>query len=88
MEVGGETVGWAEGQTLVFDDTYQHEVWNDTDRTRVVLLVQFRRPLRFPGNLIAGLFLRGIRRSPFVRETRANVDRWEAGMRALEAAHQ
>ena len=88
MNVGGETVGWAEGRTLVFDDTYRHEVWNDTGATRIVLLIQFRRPLRLPGSLVADLFLRGIRRSPFVRETRANIDQWEAGMRALEAAHQ
>ena len=44
---------WAEGETLVFDDTYQHEVWNDTDGTRVVLLIQFERPLRNPGKWIA-----------------------------------
>ena len=76
------------GETLVFDDTYRHEVWNDTDETRVVLLVQFGRPLRLPGSAIARLFLWGIRRSPFVREARANIDRVEEGMRELEAAHQ
>jgi len=88
MRVGEEIVTWAEGETLVFDDTYQHEVWNDTDETRIVLLVQFRRPLRFPGSLFAALFIWGIRNSSFVAEARANLDRWETGMRGLEAAHQ
>ena len=36
---------------MIFDDTYEHEAWNDTDRTRVVLFVDFVRPLRAPGTL-------------------------------------
>ena len=78
---------WQEGETLVFDDTYQHEVWNDTNETRVVLLVQFARPLRQPGKLVADLFLWGIRRSPFVREARDNIGAWDRTMRAVEDRH-
>jgi len=85
MTVGGETVGWAEGKTLLFDDTWQHEVWNDTPRTRIVLLVQFERPLAQPGRAVARAFLGGIRRSPFVREATANIARWGETMRRMEA---
>lgn len=63
MRVHDRTVRWAEGETLVFDDTYRHEVWNDTSGTRVVLLIQFERPLRNPGKWIADLVLRVLRRS-------------------------
>ncbi|WP_235529476.1 aspartyl/asparaginyl beta-hydroxylase domain-containing protein [Sphingomonas sp. Leaf242] len=63
MRVHDRTVRWAEGETLVFDDTYRHEVWNDTHGTRVVLLIQFERPLRNPGKWIADLVLRVARRS-------------------------
>lgn len=63
MRVHDRTVRWAEGETLVFDDTYRHEVWNDTNGTRVVLLIQFERPLRNPGKWIADLVLRVLRRS-------------------------
>jgi beta-hydroxylase len=86
MNVGPETVGWAEGETLVFDDTYEHEVWNDTDGTRIVLLVQFERPLRQPGRLVADLFLGGIRRSAFVKEATDNISLWEQSVRKVEAA--
>ena len=48
IRVGDETVGWTEGRSLVFDDTYEHEAWNDTDETRVVLFVDVVRPLRQP----------------------------------------
>lgn len=86
MTVGGQTVGWAEGETLVFDDTWPHEVWNDTDGTRIVLLVQFERPLRQPGRLVAGAFLGGIRRSAFVKEATVNIARWEESLKRIEAA--
>lgn len=86
MNVGSETVGWTEGETLVFDDTYEHEVWNETDGTRIVLLVQFERPLRQPGKLAANLFLGGIRRSAFVKEAQDNIALWEQSIRKVEAA--
>ncbi|RIA45730.1 beta-hydroxylase [Hephaestia caeni] len=81
MKIGDRIVRWAEGETLVFDDTHPHEVWNDTGGTRVVLSLQFRRPLRQPGRLIADLFLGAVRRSPFVQETRANLLRWNDAIR-------
>ncbi len=81
MRVGGRVVRWAEGETLLFDDTYDHEVWNDTAGTRVVLLIQFERPLRNPGKWLADLFLGVIRRSAFVQGALANIDRWNHGAR-------
>ena len=88
MDVGARTVGWAEGETLVFDDTYRHEVWNDTDETRVVLLIQAARPLAQPGRAIADAFLWGVRRSPFVTEATANLAMWEQALRRTEQAAQ
>ena len=85
MRVADRIVRWAEGETLVFDDTYDHEVWNDSAGTRVVLLVQFERPLRNPGKWIADLFLGVVRRSPFVQEARANIKSWNAAVKQLEA---
>jgi beta-hydroxylase len=84
MRVDDRIVRWAEGETLVFDDTYSHEVWNDTDGTRVVLLIQFERPLRQPGKWIADTFMRLVRRSAFVQEARKNVLRWNATMRQMD----
>ena len=84
MRVGDRIVRWSEGETLVFDDTYDHEVWNDTDGTRVVLLIQFERPLRRPGKWVADLFLGAVRRSAFVQEARANVAKWNAAMGQMD----
>lgn len=87
MRVDREIVRWHEGETLVFDDTYEHEVWNDTDQTRVVLLVQFARPLRAPGKWLADLFLWGVKHTAFVREARDNVALWARNMHKVEDAH-
>lgn len=84
MRVADRVVRWSEGETLVFDDTYDHEVWNDTSGTRVVLLIQVRRPLRNPGRWVADTFLNVIRRSAFVQEARANLISWNAAMNAFD----
>ncbi len=84
MRVHDRVVRWAEGQTLVFDDTYDHEVWNDTDGTRVVLLIQFERPLRNPGKWFADLFMGFVKRSAFVQEARANIHGWNAALTKLD----
>jgi aspartyl/asparaginyl beta-hydroxylase (cupin superfamily) len=44
LRVGDETRAWREGQTLIFDDTTEHEAWNRSPHTRTVLLFDFVRP--------------------------------------------
>jgi aspartyl/asparaginyl beta-hydroxylase (cupin superfamily) len=38
FRVGGETRGWKPGEAFVFDDTIEHEAWNDSAELRVVLI--------------------------------------------------
>ncbi len=77
IRVGEDIRYWEEGKSLIFDDTYRHEVWNDTDGTRVVLFMDVVRPLRFPANLFNGLLIGLIRHSPFVKDGIANYRAWE-----------
>jgi aspartyl/asparaginyl beta-hydroxylase (cupin superfamily) len=44
LRVAGETRPWEEGRCLAFDDTVEHEAWNDSDLPRGVLLLDFLRP--------------------------------------------
>lgn len=46
ITVGGEQRSRAEGASLVFDDSHEHAAWNRGDEDRVVLFVDFARPLR------------------------------------------
>jgi aspartyl/asparaginyl beta-hydroxylase (cupin superfamily) len=84
MRVDDRILRWSEGETLVFDDTYSHEVWNDTSGTRVVLLIQFERPLRHPGKWFADIFLKAIRRSAFVQEARDNIQSWNDAVKQID----
>ena len=77
IRVGSERRHWEEGQALIFDDAYEHEAWNETAALRVVLFVDFEKPLRFPANVLNRLLLRLAVFTPFVREGGDNLRRWE-----------
>jgi len=44
LNVGGELHPWVEGRAVVFDDTYEHEAWNRSTSTRVVLIFDIWNP--------------------------------------------
>ena len=44
MRVGEQTTTWSEGKCIVFDDSFEHEVWNNTGVDRVVLLLDLWHP--------------------------------------------
>lgn len=44
LQVGGEVHVWQEGRCVTFDDTFEHEAWNRSDRTRVVMLLDVWNP--------------------------------------------
>jgi aspartyl/asparaginyl beta-hydroxylase (cupin superfamily) len=48
FRVGGETRPWREGEAWVFDDTIEHEAWNDSDELRVILICDVWSPLLSP----------------------------------------
>lgn len=77
IRVDREIFGWEEGRCVVFDDYFEHEVWNNTDEQRVVLFFDVDRPLRPLGRLVNGLLIAGIKRSPYVRDARRNMLEWE-----------
>jgi aspartyl/asparaginyl beta-hydroxylase (cupin superfamily) len=44
FRVGETTREWTVGEAFVFDDTIEHEAWNDSDELRVVLIVDLWPP--------------------------------------------
>src|SRR5215468_9067081 len=67
MEAGGHHFFWEEGVPIVFDDTREHWVKNQTEETRVVLIIDFNAKMPFPVNLFTGLRYNLIRRSAEVK---------------------
>jgi beta-hydroxylase len=77
IRIGNDIHHWSEGKSLIFDDTFNHEVWNDTDGYRVVLFVDFARPLRQPFHKLNTSFLNMASMAPFLREAGKKQTTWE-----------
>ncbi len=82
IRVGDQFKSWEAGKAFVIDDTYDHEVWNDTDEERVVLLLDFNRPMRLGGRLMNWLLLKAIKLTAFYQEPKKNIKDFEARFEA------
>ena len=76
IRVANQMCQWQEGKCLVFDDTWNHEVWNDTAGYRVVLFVDFERPLRRPWSWLNHLVMNLAPLAPFLREAKGREKTW------------
>jgi aspartyl/asparaginyl beta-hydroxylase (cupin superfamily) len=59
FRVGNEQREWRIGEAWVFDDTIEHEAWNDADEPRVILIFDIWNPLLTPAerDLVSALLL-------------------------------
>ncbi len=85
IRVDDRILHWDEGKCIVFDDYYEHEVWNDTDEQRVVLFFDVDRPLRPWGRFVNRLMIAGIKRSAYVRDAQKRLQLWEDKLRNYKA---
>lgn len=76
---------WKPGEIFVLDDTYEHEVWNDTPDERVILIFDFDRPMKWRGRALLKFFIRAMKFTAFYQEPKKNLasfeDRFEAATR-------
>jgi aspartyl/asparaginyl beta-hydroxylase (cupin superfamily) len=88
LRVGDEVRPWAEGESLLFDDTFEHEAWNQGPGDRVVLFVDILRPL--PGAIGAfnRAFFEIVRHSADVREVRTKASSFARALARSEARDQ
>lgn len=58
FRVGNETHEWVPGKAWLFDDTIEHEAWNNSQQDRVVLIFEIWRPELTAGEraYVSGLF--------------------------------
>jgi beta-hydroxylase len=47
IDVDGERYSWRDGEGIIFDETYIHEVHNQSDHNRLILFCDIERPLRW-----------------------------------------
>jgi beta-hydroxylase len=81
MFLDGTPHTWQEGRVLLFDDTHTHEVRNDTNEDRVVLLFDFERPMTLRGRLASRTMLSLMRRSAYVKDSVHHYLNWEEQFR-------
>lgn len=75
IRVGNNIRNWADGKSLIFDDTFEHEAWNRTAQDRAVLFVDFPRPLPLPlAQINRSLSAVAKWLSPDVHEARKNAE--------------
>jgi ornithine lipid ester-linked acyl 2-hydroxylase len=77
IRVADQVAHWEEGKTLFFDDTFPHEVRNDTNDYRVVLFLDIARPLKFPLSIVNWLVNSLVGISPIVQVAKGNHESWE-----------
>jgi ornithine lipid ester-linked acyl 2-hydroxylase len=85
LNLADKKISWKQGELFVFDDTYVHEVYNNTDEERVILLFDFDRPMAWPGRLANATFLALMKLTAYYQEPKKNMatfeDRFEAATR-------
>ena len=77
MLVGDAVCVWREGELVFFDDTYPHEVWNETSEERAVLLFDFERPMTRRGQAVSRALISGLRRTAYFKDGLRNQLAWE-----------
>lgn len=88
INVDCRNLSWRDGEVLLFDETYLHYVRNDTDRDRLILMCDVKRPLTLLGTPFAFLY-QGLARASVVPNTpedhRGLANRSFAGLAPLLA---
>ena len=77
MRVKDQLPTWEEGRSVLFDDSWNHEVFNSSDDLRVVLIVDVLRPMPFSlhaANWILPRLL--MRHSEEAKQVRANIKKY------------
>ena len=44
--VNGDDYKWADGESIIFDETYFHRAYNDSEKPRIILMTDIDRPLK------------------------------------------
>lgn len=77
LSLEGEEYRWKEGEVVVFDDTYEHFAANLTDRPRVVLFMDYLRPMPWPLHIFNKLCIYISRFVPYYKVPMQRHKAWE-----------
>jgi aspartate beta-hydroxylase/beta-hydroxylase len=75
--VDGQPYTWKNGEDVMFDDSYPHEVINTCKEPRVVLIIDILRPLPFLPNLLNKIAVHGIAKYTYGRWVMNRVEKFK-----------
>lgn len=79
IRVAGQDYTWKEGQGVLFDDSWTHEVINHSDQPRAVLVVDILRPLPTAPHLLNRFMTNVAARYTYGRAVIRRAERFGAG---------
>jgi aspartate beta-hydroxylase/beta-hydroxylase len=80
MRVAGRGYVWKEGEGVLFDDSWPHEVINRSREPRVVLIVDVPRPLPLVPRLVNGAVLWGFAAPAYAKSVIGKVDQYSGDL--------
>ncbi len=72
---------WEAGTCMFFDDTFEHEVENNTSEYRAVLFIDLDRPMDRIGRIFNKSLLAIVQSSHYVKDPLRNLKKWNASIR-------
>jgi beta-hydroxylase len=75
IRVNGQQIPFESGKGVWFDETFEHEVMNDSDEIRAVLYLDVYRKMPFPLNVLNRFIFALLRRSPYVQNIIRNYNK-------------
>jgi aspartate beta-hydroxylase/beta-hydroxylase len=80
IRVNGQPYTWKEGEGVMFDDSWPHEVVNHATEPRVVLIVDIPRPMPWLPRLVNNVVLWGVAAPLYGKKVVGKVDKYGADL--------
>jgi aspartate beta-hydroxylase len=80
IRVAGREHVWKEGEAVLFDDSWPHEVVNHSREPRVVLIVDVARPLPLVPRLVNNFVLWGLMAPTYARSVIGKAERYSGDL--------
>lgn len=74
IRVNAQTIYWQVGEDFIFDDTFEHEAWNYSNETRIVLCIDFEKPMPAWLKPLNRFLIQMLGSSLFIRQIKNNIE--------------
>jgi aspartyl/asparaginyl beta-hydroxylase (cupin superfamily) len=72
--INDEKIHWKENESFIFDDTQYHEAVNNTKEDRLILMIDYERPIPWFLKPLNKIILYIIEKSPLIKNSIENLD--------------